>query len=192
MKTDTNIHYLSVEQVANVFGVEESTVREWAKKGELPAKKVGKQWFFSRNSTYEHQSIQDTLSLIGGRIGFTTEYDWLAGDKRVEVKSCNLRTSKKLGVYWQFTNFHPSSMSDNYLLLGYSPDRTELLVAIYIPSKVLEDYLPKIVTKGRKYRMEEKALSDLDGRSFNVNTEDNFFYQYIIYTNQKGGEKINA
>jgi len=44
-----------------------------------------------------------------------------------------LRTSKKLGVYWQFTNFHPSSMSDNYLLLGYSPDRTELLGELTCP-----------------------------------------------------------
>lgn len=51
MKTNKNHyystkHFYNVAQVAAIFGVEQTTVRDWAKNKELPARKVGKQWFF--------------------------------------------------------------------------------------------------------------------------------------------------
>ena len=36
----------TVEKVAKLFGIREYTVREWIKRNYLPAKKIGKQWFF--------------------------------------------------------------------------------------------------------------------------------------------------
>ena len=40
--------YLSVEEVAQRFGVNVTTVYRLAQRGELPAFKVGNQWRFSR------------------------------------------------------------------------------------------------------------------------------------------------
>lgn len=41
-----NIIIYTTQQVASMFGVEDKTVRGWAKKGIIPTKKIGKRWFF--------------------------------------------------------------------------------------------------------------------------------------------------
>lgn len=49
MKDNTKQEYLSVGEVAIMYGIAEYTVREWAKKGILPAVKIEKQWFFPKD-----------------------------------------------------------------------------------------------------------------------------------------------
>jgi excisionase family DNA binding protein len=44
---------LTVEQLAQLLQVEEKTVRALAAKGELPARKLGRQWRFSREAVLE-------------------------------------------------------------------------------------------------------------------------------------------
>ena len=44
-KTNT---YLSLKQLAEVFGVNERTVRRWISSGTLPAYKLGHQWRISQ------------------------------------------------------------------------------------------------------------------------------------------------
>lgn len=38
--------YLSVGEVALMFGVKRLTVRQWIKNGEINATKIGQKWFF--------------------------------------------------------------------------------------------------------------------------------------------------
>lgn len=38
--------YLSVAEVALMFGVKKLTVRQWIKNGEINATKIGQKWFF--------------------------------------------------------------------------------------------------------------------------------------------------
>lgn len=52
MKTDINL--LTVNEVAEIFDVPRFTVREWAKNGDLPARKVGKRWFFDEKAIQDH------------------------------------------------------------------------------------------------------------------------------------------
>lgn len=44
MKKDKK--YLSVKDLAMMFGVEELTVRMWIKAGEITGTKIGQKWFF--------------------------------------------------------------------------------------------------------------------------------------------------
>jgi len=46
----TNISIYNVKQVALIFGVMESTIREWAKAGKIPTNKIGKRWFFEADA----------------------------------------------------------------------------------------------------------------------------------------------
>jgi len=187
MKTDTNTYFFTVDEVAEVFSVENATVREWAKKGELSAKKVGKQWYFPRSKIFERQSTYDAIALLGGQDGFTKGYDLISGDdSRIEIKSSRLKIGKQIGRYWYFTNFHLAKMSDFYLLLGYDEKRIVLLIAIKIPSKELEKRLPKIITNSMKV----KHNNNWDGVNFNINLRDKFFHQYIIFTNPTCSEWI--
>jgi len=172
---------LTVNEVAKIFGVEEATVRDWAKKGELPARKVGRNWYFSRSIVLERQSVSDAIDLIGGNEGFSINYDLLVDDERVEIKSASLKIGKRMGKYWYFTNFHPAKLSDFYLLLGYNQERTKLLYAVKIPSIKLEKRMPIIMSRKRRYKSDEKYINDLDGHSFNINLKDKYFYQYVIY-----------
>ena len=50
---DTNLRYLTVEDVAKRFGVNVTTVYRLAKRGKLPAFKVGNQWRFSESRLIE-------------------------------------------------------------------------------------------------------------------------------------------
>ncbi len=72
MKTDIlepkiPLEVLSVEAVALMFGVEETTVREWAKNEDMPARKIGKQWFFSRRLIEE--ALERKRIITATRIG---------------------------------------------------------------------------------------------------------------------------
>lgn len=49
-----NRKYMNTREVAEMYGIAEYTVREWAKKGTIPAEKIGKQWYFPIESTREH------------------------------------------------------------------------------------------------------------------------------------------
>jgi len=53
---DTQTEVMLVEDLASIFKVKTSTIREWIRLGKLPAKKVGKRWY----STYS--SINNLLS----------------------------------------------------------------------------------------------------------------------------------
>ena len=44
---------LSVEQVADLLGVQEPTIYRWLRSGELPAYKVGATWVILRNEVCE-------------------------------------------------------------------------------------------------------------------------------------------
>lgn len=48
---------LNVRQLAELLGKSKSTVRGWCKDGTLPAKKIGRSWFVSR----------EALERLGGR-----------------------------------------------------------------------------------------------------------------------------
>jgi len=52
MKSDITIY--TVEQVAKLFNVPKFTIREWAKDGQIPCRKVGKRWFFEEKAILEH------------------------------------------------------------------------------------------------------------------------------------------
>lgn len=39
---------LKTDEVAELLEITPLTVREWAKKGKIPAKKIGKEWRFSK------------------------------------------------------------------------------------------------------------------------------------------------
>lgn len=43
---DKKLVIYTVEQVAKMFKVKEITVREWARTGKLPGKKIGQRWVF--------------------------------------------------------------------------------------------------------------------------------------------------
>ena len=46
IKTNKNSNILKVGEVAKMFDSNEFTIREWAREGKIPAKKIGQQWFF--------------------------------------------------------------------------------------------------------------------------------------------------
>ena len=46
MKQATNEPWVNIEEVAAYLGVNKDTVRNWIKKTDLPAQKIGRQWKF--------------------------------------------------------------------------------------------------------------------------------------------------
>ena len=178
MRTHKNTQMLTSDQVAEMFGVEEATVRSWAKKGALKARKIGRNWFFNKSYIFEKQSVEDAIGLVGGELGFSNSYDLLVDNERIEIKSSLLKIGKN-GEYWTFTNFHPSTMSDFYLLLGYDLERSKLLYAIKISSVELEKRMPVIMTKGKVHKLE--PLNEFDGCSFNVYLKDEYFHSHVIF-----------
>ena len=46
MKQATNEPWVNIEEVAAYLGVNKDTVRNWIKKTDLPARKIGRQWKF--------------------------------------------------------------------------------------------------------------------------------------------------
>lgn len=45
----TNATYLSVRQIADLFGVCPKTVRRWIARGDLPATRLGRDWRVARS-----------------------------------------------------------------------------------------------------------------------------------------------
>lgn len=141
MKTTNNKYILNISEVAILFKVEEATVREWAKKKQLPARKIGKQWFFNRQAILGLQGESDAKKILGegSQISTDKHYDILFKDKKIEVKSTSLLHSKSKGGYWQFSNFRNGS--DYYLLLCYSENRNSLVAVLHIPTEDLKNYI---------------------------------------------------
>ncbi len=46
METNNTEPWVSLEEVASFIGVNKDTVRNWIKKTEIPAHKIGRQWKF--------------------------------------------------------------------------------------------------------------------------------------------------
>jgi excisionase family DNA binding protein len=69
-------NYLSVKDVSELYGVEETTVRDWANNKELVAEKIGKQWFFPKDQFEPKSKI--VCSYCGAEItGYDSEEDYL-------------------------------------------------------------------------------------------------------------------
>ncbi len=64
---ETNKKVYSTKDISEMFGVKESTVREWAIKGSIPAFKIGKQWFFNDDCVADviYKRIQETVQEEG-------------------------------------------------------------------------------------------------------------------------------
>lgn len=45
---------LTVERVAKMMQVSPATVRRWAEDGAIPAKKIGRRWYFSAEQLLAH------------------------------------------------------------------------------------------------------------------------------------------
>jgi excisionase family DNA binding protein len=46
MNNDVNEKWSSLEEVADYLGVNKDTIRNWIKKKDIPAHKIGRQWKF--------------------------------------------------------------------------------------------------------------------------------------------------
>ena len=53
MNTENSERWIGVEEVAEYLGVRPSTIRDWIKKGTIPANKIGKQWKFKKSELDE-------------------------------------------------------------------------------------------------------------------------------------------
>lgn len=170
MKTTNNKYILNISDVATLFKVEEPTVREWAKKGELPARKIGKQWFFNKQAILGIQGESDAKMILGNESKKSTDkhYDILFKDKKIEVKSSKLLHSKIYlkDSFWQFSNFREGS--DYYLLLGYNETRTSLVAILYIPTEELNAYI------------KEQHNSSLREPHFRVYRHSPFYNKYLF------------
>ena len=49
MNLENTERWIGVEEAAEYLGVKPSTIREWIKKTDIPANKIGKQWKFKRS-----------------------------------------------------------------------------------------------------------------------------------------------
>lgn len=56
MNTDKK-EYLNSEEVAELFGVAEQTIRDWAISGKLTAIKIGARWFFPKDRYIRKQDV---------------------------------------------------------------------------------------------------------------------------------------
>lgn len=50
---------LTTEEAANYLQVQPITIREWAREGNIPAKKIGRQWRFSKRVLLEWIESED-------------------------------------------------------------------------------------------------------------------------------------
>ena len=48
MATEYLERWIGIDEVAEYLGVKPSTVRDWIKKTDIPANKIGKQWKFKK------------------------------------------------------------------------------------------------------------------------------------------------
>ena len=46
-------NWIGIEEAANYLGVTKETIRNWIKKTDIPAHKIGKQWKFKRSELEE-------------------------------------------------------------------------------------------------------------------------------------------
>ena len=53
MTTENTERWIGIEEVAEYLGVKPSTVRDWIKKTDIPANKIGKQWKFKKSELDE-------------------------------------------------------------------------------------------------------------------------------------------
>jgi len=57
---------LTVEQLAELLQVDEKTVRSLAAKGELPGRKLGRHWRFSRHAVLDWLAMPDRKRRAAG------------------------------------------------------------------------------------------------------------------------------
>jgi excisionase family DNA binding protein len=62
-KAEHTREVLNARGAASLLGVHEKTVRNWAADGLLPARKVGKRWFFARDVLIAWAGGDDTYRL---------------------------------------------------------------------------------------------------------------------------------
>lgn len=57
----------TVEDIAQMFGVKNTTVREWVSKGRIPGFKLGKRWFFQEEAiiSFINGNMQETVAEEG-------------------------------------------------------------------------------------------------------------------------------
>ena len=53
MNLENTERWIGVEEAAEYLGVKPSTIREWIKKTDIPANKIGKQWKFKKSELDE-------------------------------------------------------------------------------------------------------------------------------------------
>ena len=53
MNLENTERWIGVEEAAEYLGVKPSTIREWIKKTDIPANKIGKQWKFKKSALDE-------------------------------------------------------------------------------------------------------------------------------------------
>lgn len=53
MNLENTERWIGVEETAEYLGVKPSTIREWIKKTDIPANKIGKQWKFKKSELDE-------------------------------------------------------------------------------------------------------------------------------------------
>lgn len=166
MKTDTNSPILTVPQIAELFGIEETTAQTWARKQIIPAFKIGKNWFFNRAKVLEIQSYGDVAKHYTEemRMSHTKLYDIFSKDGRLEVKSSRGRVDKKGQMRWRFSNLHNETNSDFHLFLGYNENHTELVVIYKIPSLRVKEFLTT------------------QGKAVVIKQNDKILEEYIVYS----------
>ena len=49
MNIEKEERWIGIEEASAYFGVKPSTIRDWIKKTDIPANKIGKQWKFKRS-----------------------------------------------------------------------------------------------------------------------------------------------
>lgn len=166
-KRKTNSHLLNVSKVADIFQVEETTVRDWARKGVISGQKVGKSWFFNQNYIFGMQGEKDAAEMFVDLVrSEDKKVDFLRQEIKIEVKSAKSSIKKTKANHWRFSNFREGA--DFYLLLCYDKNRKNLLSTYYVPYEVLRSY-----------------VRETPGSSFIVEENDSFFEKY---NNWKGGE----
>jgi len=173
MKTNIETPILNITQVSKLFGVEETTVRNWARNKMIPGYKIGKSWFFNRARVLEKQSLDDTAKHYDNQIiiSHSKLFDILSKDGEIEVKSSRAIFDKSGRQKWYFTGLHNPDDSNYHLFLGYNLDRSVLEV-IY-----------KISTNELQKMIKPKEKSDnFKNRKFTIYKDDVLIKKYIIYS----------
>lgn len=82
---------LDVEEAAQLLGVSPWTVREQAKRGSLPARKVGREWRFSRQALLGWLGV----AVASGRASGLREYSQEEIETFVQSDRLDLETARK-------------------------------------------------------------------------------------------------